>query len=52
MGIALFIIGLILSSAQKEDGSPATLVNLGAAVVMCIGGRIISNEIDKEGENN
>lgn len=53
VGIALFIIGLILSSAQREDGSPAPIVNLGAAVAMCIGGKIISDEIKKEeGESN
>lgn len=48
LGGALFIAGLVCSSAQKEDGGPAPVFTLGAAVVMIIGGKILAGELEEE----
>ena len=51
LGLVLVLVGFVLSSAQREGGSPAPILNLGAALVMCIGGKIMSNEMNQgEGE--
>ena len=50
LGTALFIIGFVLSSAEKPDGSPAPLVTLGAASVMLIGGNMLSKQFKNEGD--
>lgn len=49
IGVLLFIAGLVCSSAQKEDGSPAPLFTMGSALVMVIGGKMLSDEINREG---
>jgi hypothetical protein len=53
LGLVLVMVGFVLSSAQKENGSPAPLVTISSAVVMMVGGKIMSNEMKKgEGEND
>lgn len=46
LGGALFIAGLICSAAQREDGGPAPVFTLGAAVVMIIGGKLLAGELE------
>lgn len=50
LGAALFIAGFICSAGQREDGGPAPAWTLGSAVVMIIGGNILSKQFENDGE--